>query len=799
MLCRNNNGLPPDNPEAYRFAVDYRKLNTITKYPRYHLPLIDDLIMNIPHTGIMSALDLRSGYFQMAVNPSDIVKTTFVTKNGTYVFRRMPFGLSGVAPNFQKAIDIILKPVIGKFVNVYMDDIEAQKAFDAVKATKTAAPVLKFLDFKKPFELITDASSIGVGAVLNQEQRPVVFASRTLSAAERNYTVTERECLAVVWTRNKFRTYLGSLPIKVIADHAALTHLTTGKKLSNRMIRWALKLAEFNIEWEHRPGTQNTIADVLSRNPIENIIGEKVNCAIIRDLVLSSRDQLIEEQKRDLELGHIYRYLENPEDNSVNAAICENWSREFKLVEGLLFYAKYATSLGEMRIYVTKSSRNEIMREFHDKPLAGYFGRFKTYHKIRDVCYFPYMRKFINQYVFTCHMCQINNYKHALPAGRLIPIVSNYPNEIVSLDLLGPYPVSRIRRNRYVLIITDHFSKWAEIIPIKKASARDIAHTFFNNYISHFGAPIKLISDNGPQFISNIFENLSEILGIRHVKTVVYRPQANRTERVNRDLVQMIANYVNEQHDRWDQFLREFAYAIRTDVNETMEKTAAELFSGRKLITSFSEISDGIRRNGISNQFRIYRHSKCDETEIGTGSSRITVVYAMNRAVLTEYNGYQMSHEMVKRKGQKLGYKRSNEFTSRGPERKVQKRSEHRGIKRNLSSNDSNSVLPRLRKKNRREETVTPTTSGYNLRPTKRKREESRLTIEMKTQQGGPVRFRKGRERNDSPYIKERTRSSNKNARRGGDQQRQNQERRGTCTKKSLSLEVLVGIANYKL
>ncbi|GFV46315.1 transposon Ty3-I Gag-Pol polyprotein [Trichonephila clavipes] len=80
---------------------------------------------------------------------------------------------------------------------------------------------------------------------------------------------------------------------------------------------------------------------------------------------------------------------------------------------------------------------------------------------------------------------------------------------------------------------------------------------------------MKLISDNGPQFISDIFENLSESLGIRHVKTVVYRPQAKRTERVNRDLVQMIANYVNEQHDTWDQFLREFAYAIRTAVNET--------------------------------------------------------------------------------------------------------------------------------------------------------------------------------------------------------------------------------------
>ncbi|GFV60065.1 retrovirus-related Pol polyprotein from transposon 297 [Trichonephila clavipes] len=249
----------------------------------------------------MSALDLRSGYFQMAVNPSDIVKTEKwylrISQNALRLVR--------TAPNFQKAIDIILKPVISKFVSVYMDDviisspsftqyvkhlkevfrllheagltlkkdkckfgceelkylgliinkegikidetkvqaivemkpsrnskevskflgmsqwyakfiknyadiceplynlkrklkrfiwsIEVQKAFDAVKAAITKAPVLNFPDFKKPFKLFTDASSIGVGAVLNQEQRPVVFASRTLSAAERNYTVTERE------------------------------------------------------------------------------------------------------------------------------------------------------------------------------------------------------------------------------------------------------------------------------------------------------------------------------------------------------------------------------------------------------------------------------------------------------------------------------------------------------------------------------------------------------------------------------------------------------------------------------
>ncbi|GFU81418.1 retrovirus-related Pol polyprotein from transposon 17.6 [Trichonephila clavipes] len=351
-------------------------------------------------------------------------------------------------------------------------------------------------------------------------------------------------------------------------------------------------------------------------------------------------------------------------------------------------------------------------------------------------------------------MCQINNYKNALPAGRLIPIVSNYPNEIVRLDLLGPYPVSRVRRNRYVLVITDHFSKWAEIIPLKKASARVIADNFFDNYVSRFGAPIKLISDNGPQFISDIFENLSERLGIRHVKTVVYRSQANRTERVNCDLVQITANYVNEQHDTWDQFLREFAYAIRTAVHETTGKTPAELFIGRKLITPFQKLV--MVSDGTEFAVRIYRHRKCDETEIGTGSPD-------NGSLRDESSGFD----------------------------RVQRRSND---SRDSKKKGTNHNLTKFRKKSsRREETVTPTTSGYKLRPRIGKREESRPTIEMKAQQGSPVRSRKGRERNDSPYIEERTRSSNKNARRGGDQQRQDQERRGTWTKKSLSLEVLVG------
>ncbi|GFW50954.1 retrovirus-related Pol polyprotein from transposon 17.6 [Trichonephila clavipes] len=123
-----------------------------------------------------------------------------------------------------------------------------------------------------------------------------------------------------------------------------------------------------------------------------------------------------------------------------------------------------------------------------------------------------------------------------------------------------------------------------------------------------------MISDNCPQFISKIFEHFSNLLRIQHVKIVVYRPQSNRTERVNRDLLQMIASFINDNHETWDQFLREFAYVLQTAVNGTTGNTSAELFLGRKLTTPFQKlvmVSDGAEftMSDIEKLFEEARHN----------------------------------------------------------------------------------------------------------------------------------------------------------------------------------------------
>ncbi|GFV83615.1 uncharacterized protein TNCV_3611911 [Trichonephila clavipes] len=157
---------------------------------------------------------------------------------------------------------------------------------------------------------------------------------------------------------------------------------------------------------------------------------------------------------------------------------------------------------------------------------------------------------------------------------------------------------------------------------------------------------------------------------------------------------------------------------------------------------------------------------------------------------------FEPSRKIKRRRKEIIGYKRSRESGSVGPERKIKNGLEHRVTKRALSSNYNND-LQKVRKKGRTEETVMPCTSGYNLRPKKGAKVESRPTIEMKTQQGGLFRARNCREKYYRPYIEEQARSGSKNTRRGSQQQNGQERKGGANTNRSISLKVIVGDVNY--
>ncbi|GFW07866.1 retrovirus-related Pol polyprotein from transposon 297 [Trichonephila clavipes] len=203
--------LVPKSNGTVRLCIDYRKLNAITIPDKYPLPLMDVLLHDAKSTAFMSTLDLKSGYHQEEVNPQR-------TRTRLHSF-------------------------------ALLSEIE-QQAFQTLKQCLITPPILRQVDPKKPFIIRTDASSYALGAVLLQgespiDEQPVEYASRLLSSAEKNYSTTEREALAIVWALNKFRGYIEGAEITVASDHQPL--------------KWLMSLTSPTGRLARAMGTSNTI------------------------------------------------------------------------------------------------------------------------------------------------------------------------------------------------------------------------------------------------------------------------------------------------------------------------------------------------------------------------------------------------------------------------------------------------------------------------------------------------------------------------------------------------------------
>jgi len=180
-------------------------------------------------------------------------------------------GLAGYyrrfVPNFSK----VAKPLTELLKkNVPYDwNEKAEAAFVTLKTLLTTEPLLQYPDFTRPFVLTTDASNDAIGAVLSQgpigKDLPIAYASRTLINAEKNYPTIEKELLAIVWSCKYFRQYLYGRTFTIVTDHRPLAWIFSVKVPSSRLLRWPLKLEEYEYEVKYKKGSSNTNADALSR------------------------------------------------------------------------------------------------------------------------------------------------------------------------------------------------------------------------------------------------------------------------------------------------------------------------------------------------------------------------------------------------------------------------------------------------------------------------------------------------------------------------------------------------------
>ncbi|XP_073119798.1 uncharacterized protein [Henckelia pumila] len=317
----------------WRVCIDYRRLNKATMKDHFSLPFIDQMLDRLAGYKHYCFLDGYSGYNQIAIEPEDQEKTTFTCPYSTYAFRRMPFGLCNAPATFQRCIMAIFSDMVEEVMETLMDDfshcqeknlvlnwekchfmvqesivlghkvssneLEVDRAkvvaieklpppnnvkairsflghagaFTKIKEALIFAPIMIVPDWKEPFEVMCDASDYAVGAVLGQRRdkmfRAIYYASRTLDGAQKNYTTTEKEMLVVVFSVDKFRSYLIGSKVIVYTDHATIRYLYAKKDAKPRLIRWILLLQEFDFEIRDKKGSQNLVADHLSRLELE--------------------------------------------------------------------------------------------------------------------------------------------------------------------------------------------------------------------------------------------------------------------------------------------------------------------------------------------------------------------------------------------------------------------------------------------------------------------------------------------------------------------------------------------------
>ena len=456
-----------------------------------------------------------------------------------------------------------------------------QKSFDELKERLANAAVLAYPDYSLEFEIHPDACGYGVGAVLVQrqmgEERPLAFASRIMTASERNYSITEKECLALVWAVKKFRFFIWGRPIRIVTDHHALCWLQSKKDLAGRLSRWAMQLMEYKYTIAHKDGRLHADADALSRYPLAEGSGSEVMDKESRDLEVNVVTQGDRSELQDGQRSEWAYAFKNHEQGKETA--------NYTIRNGLLFRIRLTDGEpGEasLRLCVPKTLREGILKACHDDITAGHLGRTRTYDKVQQRYFWNSLAGDVDRYVRACRECQARKkgvYKK--PPGFMELSHVEKPWDRTGMDILGPFPLSK-KGNRYIVVAVDYVTKWAEAVALPVAGAREVADFFVHEILLRHGAPKSLTTDQGKCFVARMMQGILQMLQTNHRTTTAYHQQANgQVERLNHTFADMLSMYVSADHSDWDSALPYVRFAYNTSRQETTGRSPFFLMYGR--------------------------------------------------------------------------------------------------------------------------------------------------------------------------------------------------------------------------
>ena len=395
------------------------------------------------------------------------------------------------------------------------------------------------------------------------------------------------------------------------------------------LARWLAKLGIYDYEFIHRKRATHGNADALSRMPTQKCPrADCPHCTISVSAVHLQPDgsedgQWLEEwtqdevrqwQRDDPTLGQVIQWLEHsperPDEEVVKGMSAEvkayhgQWE-VLQLREGILyrkwypFDSRHRRGSAKWQLVAPNEIRKRILTSLHNSPTGGHMGESKTINKVRHRFYWPGYKQDVTRWCVHCDTCAQSKVGPRRKKAKLGQVPVGAPLERVAVDILGPLPKSE-NGNEYIMVLTDYFTKWTEAYPLVNHTAQTVADVLMEQFVSRFGIPRKIHSDQGREFESKLIAELCKLLRIKKTRTTPYNPKSDGlVERFNLSVKQMLTTLVADAKSDWDNHLPYVMMAYRSSVQESTKCTPNLLMLNREVTMPLDLIvgdpNDGVR------------------------------------------------------------------------------------------------------------------------------------------------------------------------------------------------------------
>jgi transposase InsO family protein len=460
----------------------------------------------------------------------------------------------------------------------------ASAAFNYLKTRLLQEPVVSHPRPDLEYHLSTDAaagddlSPGGFGAVLTQvdtngQERVIAYASRSLRENEKNYSAYLLELAAAAWAIDHFSVYLQGRHFKLFTDHKPLETLAkVHKKTLNRLQE---QMLEYDFQICYKKGVDNSVADALSRNVA--LSDEKTNAFI--NTMNDDSGTILEAQNNDAFIRDVRHYVQTgslPNHTLAYRSKVERVGKDSFLSHGLIWLnLKRPGRRTHPVLLCPRSLVDIVLNAAHCSFMGGHSGKQRTIDRVELGYWWPGLTYDIDQFLSRCQRCKEIQGKKPDPSPLQSLPICEEPNFRVHMDLYGPLQTRSISGAKYVMVITDAFSKYTELAAIKDKSAETVARAFFEKWICRHGVPRTIISDRGKEFLNNVMKDLCDFMGIDHSATSAYHPQSNsQAETYNKTMARYLSAMLeNHQTLDWEELLPAMMFAYNCHVQRATQES----------------------------------------------------------------------------------------------------------------------------------------------------------------------------------------------------------------------------------